>query len=137
MIAPDFPPALSECEQILLLLARRDKSNLLRQVLHDAQEIRRLLSLYSFRSPQRAERLCAEMSSRYHEDILALYGSAAYTRRQSSSVYLRLEQQLPLLARVAALRLSRAGVLNLSSSQLLLSDGMLLCLIQKATAGGN
>lgn len=136
MIAVNDSPALSECEQSLMLLARLDKREHISSVLRDAQEIRRLLVFYSFRSLQRAEHLYAEISSRYHEDILSLYGSAAYARRQSSSVYLRLEQQLPLLARIAALRLSRAGVIRLSHSQLMLSDGMLLHLLQKETEGG-
>ena len=136
MIAANSPHTPSDCELLLDLLARIDRRKLSAQVLGDAQEIRRLLSMYSFRSSHRAERLCAEIASRYHEDVLALYGSAAFVRRQSDSCYLRLEQMLPVLARVAALKLSRAGELNVSHSQLMLGDGMLLRQLQIKTADG-
>ena len=136
MIAANSPHTLSECELLLDLLARLDRRKLSAQVLRDAQEIRRQLSMYSFRSSHHAERLCAEIASRYHEDVLALYGSTAFVHRQSDSCYLRLEQLLPLLARIAALRLSRAGELSISHSQLMLGDGMLLRLLQKETADG-
>lgn len=131
MIAADFSSALSECEQMLALLSRCDKSRCAGGVLRDAQEIRRLLSLYSFRTPHRAERLCAELTSRYRGDILALYGNSVLSRRQSDSAYLRLEQLLSLLVRVAALRLAHEGALSLSHAQLTQSDGMLLALLEK------
>lgn len=139
MIAPDFPPASSECEQMLAMLSRCPGSRCASAVLRDAQEIRRLLALYSFRSPQRAERLCAELSSRYRKEILSLYGRAVLLRRQSDSTYLRLEQLLAQLVRVAALRLIRDGALSLSPAQLTQSDGMLLKLLEKEiqqSAGG-
>ncbi len=130
MIAPDASHIRSESDRMLSLLSRHERLNTVRGVLRDAREVQRLLALYSFRSPQRAERLCAELSSRYRPDILALYGSGALSRRQSSSVYLRLEQLLSLLLRVAALRLVRAGALSLSVTQLTQSDAMLLHLLE-------
>lgn len=131
MIAPDPPRFHHETEPLFSLLSRLDAQQILRGILADADDILRLLSLYSFRSPQRAERLCAELSSRYRAEALSLYGSAFLLRRQSESCYLRLEQLLSVLARVAALRLVRAGTLSLSPTQLTLSDGMLLRLLKK------
>lgn len=130
MILP-APCEPTECQQMLSLLARYESAANVGCVLADAAQIQRLLTLYSFRSPAPAERLCAEVSSRYRAELLALYGSAALSRRQSESCYLRLEQLLPLLARVAMLRLCRAGALPFSHSQLTLSDGMLLSLLEK------
>ena len=134
-------PTLPEHEtgQMLALLSRLDPRHCISGVLADAQEICRLLSLYSFRTPQRAERLCAEVSSRYRAEALTLYGGAFLLRRQSDSPYLRLEQLLSLLVRIAALRLSREGILSLSATQLTLSDGMLLALLRnelQSKAGG-
>ena len=122
--------AASECEQTLDLLARHKNARAIDSILRDAQEIRRLLHLYSFRTPEAAERLCAEISSRYRADILAICSGAMLRSRQSSSVYLRLEQLLGLLVRVALLRLSRTGVLALSPTQLMHSDEMLLYLLK-------
>lgn len=139
LIAANPSRAPHETEQMLSLLSRLDTRCQARDVLDHAEEICRLLSLYSFRAPQRADRLCAELSSRYRKDALALYGSAFLLRRQSDSAYLRLEQLLPVLIRVAALRLVRAGILSLSLTQLTLSDGMLLRLLEKEAkqkAGG-
>lgn len=121
----------SECEQLLTLLNRYAAIEGVGCVLADAAQITRLLSLYSFRTPTRAEQLCAEVSSRYRKELLALYGNSALLRRQSESCYLRLEQQLPLLARVALLRLCKAGIFPFSHSQLTLSDGMLLNLLRR------
>lgn len=132
MIAASPFARASECEQLLEQLSRYDAVVSIKAVLRDAKDILRLLALYSFRSPQRAERLCAELSSRYRKEILFLYGSAVLLRRQSDSCYLRLEQLLPVLIRVAALRLSQEGILSLSHAQLMQSDGMLLRLLQKA-----
>ena len=122
--------AASECEQMLDLLARHKSAPAIADILADAREIRLLLSRYSFRTPETAERLCAEISSRYRAEILTLSGNSMLLRRQSSSVYLRLEQLLSLLVRVALLRLSRTGALNVSQTQLMHSDGMLLVLLQ-------
>lgn len=133
MIIPEYQDQ-SECEQLLSLLDRYADIQSIGCVLADAAQIKRLLSLYSFRAPARAEHLCAEVSSRYRKELLSLYGNAALPRRQSESCYLRLEQQLPLLARVALLRLCKAGVLPFSHSQLTLSDGMLLRLLRKEIA---
>ncbi len=139
MIAANSPRAPHETEQMLALLSRLDTRRHAKDVLADADEIRRLLSLYSFRAPQRAERLCAELSSRYRKEALALYGGSFLLCRQSDSCYLRLEQLLPVLVRVAALRLVHAGALSLSITQLTLGDGMLLHLLEKEAqqkAGG-
>lgn len=130
MTAAKSVHAASECEQMLELLARQKNARIIDGVLRDAQEIRRLLHLYSFRTSEAAERLCAEISSRYRADILAICSGAMLRSRQSSSVYLRLEQLLGLLVRVALLRLSRAGALSFSQTQLMHSDGMLLHLLK-------
>lgn len=130
MIVPEYQDQ-SECEQLLALLSRYADVQGVGCVLADAAQIKRLLALYSFRTPARAEQLCAEVSSRYRRELLALYGRAAISRRQSESCYLRLEQQLPLLARVALLRLCQSGALSFSPSQLMLSDGMLLAVLEK------
>ena len=132
-----FPP--HETEQLLTLLSRIHPRRHIKPVLDDAEEICRLLSLYSFRAPHRAERLYTELSSRYREEALSLYGSTFLLRRRSDSAYLCLEQLLPVLIRVAMLRLIRAGALSLSVTQLTLSDGMLLHLLEKESqqkAGG-
>jgi hypothetical protein len=102
-------------------------------ILRDAREIRLLLSRYSFRTPEAAERLCAGISSRYRQEMLSICSGAMLRSRQSSSVYLRLEQLLGQLMRVALLRLSRAGALPLSPTQLMHSDGMLLALLRNET----
>lgn len=123
--------AQHETEEILALLSRLDTRRCAKEVLDDAGKICRLLSLYSFRSPQQAEHLCTELTSRYRKDALTLYGSAFLLHRQSDSCYLRLEQLLSLLLRAAALRLVCAGCLSLSPMQLTQSDGMLLQLLSK------
>lgn len=125
-------PAVSECTQMLALLDRFRSVPCVRDVLCDAEEIQRLLALYSFRSPHQADRLAGELSSRYRADILALYGSAGASRRQSENCYLRLEQLSGILVRVAVMRLMQAGMLKLSRSQLMLGDGMLLGVLEKA-----
>jgi multicomponent Na+:H+ antiporter subunit D len=95
------------------------------------QDIRRMMHLYSFRSPRHAEALCTALASRYREAQLAIYGTAPLPPQQSSSVYLRLEQLLGLLARAAMLHLSRSGDLPFSNVQLTQSDEMLLHLLKK------
>jgi len=120
-----------ETQEILALISRLDACRCAKEAIDDAERICRLLSLYSFRSTQQAERLCTELTSRYRKDALALYGSAFLLHRQSDSCYLRLEQLLSLVLRAAALRLVRAGNLSLSHIQLTQSDGMLLHLLSK------
>ena len=129
MTAADSLCASTECELMLDLLSRHKSAPLIAGILRDAQDIRRLLHLHSFRKSESAERLCAEISSRYREEILSLSSGSMLLRRQSSSVYLRLEQLLGHLVRVALLRLSREGVLSFSHTQLMHSDGMLLALL--------
>ena len=97
----------------------------------DSPFYRRMMHLYSFRSPRQAEALCTALASRYREAQLAIYGIASLPPQQSSSVYLRLEQLLSLLARAALLHLSRSGDLPFSNVQLTQSDEMLLHLLKK------
>ncbi len=130
MTAADSIRFASECEQALDLLSRHEHAAAVAGVLNDAQAIRRLLRLYSFSKSEAAERLCAEVSSRYRAEILSLFGNSMLLRRQSSSVYLRLEQLLSQLLRVAMLRLCRKGALPFSPTQLMNGDGMLLHLLQ-------
>ena len=51
--------------QILSLLERYAQEPCIRPVLADAQEVERLLELYSFRTPQLAERFCDQLHNRY------------------------------------------------------------------------
>lgn len=131
MTACDSIPAASECELLLDLLSRHKYTQKIRPILRDAQDIRRMMHLYSFRSPRQAEALCTALTSRYREAQLAIYGIASLPPQQSSSVYLRLEQLLSLLARAALLHLSRSGDLPFSNVQLTQSDEMLLYLLKK------
>ncbi|MBR5224391.1 MAG: hypothetical protein IKV90_01835 [Clostridia bacterium] len=131
MAASDSIPAASECELLLDLLSRHKYAQKIRPILLDAQDIRRMMHLYSFRSPRQTEALCTALASRYREAQLALYGIASLPPRQSSSVYLRLEQLLSLIARAALLHLSLSGDLPFSNTQLTQSDGMLLHLLKR------
>ena len=131
MTAADILHASTECELLLDLLSRHKSAPSIAGILRDTQDIRRLLHLHSFRKSESAERLFSEISSRYRKEILALSSGSVLLCRQSSSVYLRLEQLLGQLVRVALLRLSREGVLPISHTQLMHSDGMLLQLIKK------
>ena len=123
-------PALSECELLLDLLSRHKNAQSIACILCDAQDIRQLLHLYSFRSSRQAETLYTALSARYRKDLLAIYGSMPHPPHQSSSVYLRLEQLLSLLARAALLKLCLSGDLPFSIMQLTQSDGMLLHLLK-------
>jgi len=129
LTADDSTRAGSECELALDLLSRSNNAAAIADILRDAQQIRRLVHLYSFRTPETAERLCAEIAARYRREMLSLCSGAILLRRQSSSVYLRLEQLLSQLLRVAIMRLSRAGALPISHTQLMHGDGMLLALL--------
>jgi len=131
MIAHGSLSPCCECERMLALLDRYGGRARTAPVIADAQQLLHLLQLYSFRTSSQAERLCAVLSSRYRREILSLYGAAALLRRQSDSCYMRLEQLLSLLVRVAALRLARDGALPLSHAQLTAGDGMLLCFLEK------
>ncbi|MBR5288416.1 MAG: hypothetical protein IKU34_07505 [Clostridia bacterium] len=131
MTAAGITAPASECELALDLLSRHHCAAVIDGIVRDAQEVRRLLHLYSFRKNESAEQLCAEISSRYREEILRACSGAMLLRRQSSSVYLRLEQLLSQLLRVAVLRLSLTGALSLSQTQLMHSDGMLLHLLRR------
>lgn len=116
----------TECEQLLSLLAGYEKERCICGVLKDITQIRRLLALYSFRTPYPAERLADQLTEHYRPEILAVYGTTPYFPKRTDSGYLRLEQLLSALLRVALMRLSRAGVLPLSRSQIAQSDGLLL-----------
>lgn len=131
MTARDSIPASSECELLLDLLSRHKNAQSIASILRDAQEIRQLLHLYSFRSSQRAETLYDTLASRYRKDMLAVYGSTSHPPYQTSSVYLRLEQLLSLIARAALLHLCRSGDLPFSKTQLTQSNGMLLHLLRQ------
>jgi len=136
LTAADYTTAGSECEQLLSLLSRYEAHPCIRRVLEDAREICRLLRLYSFRSSHHPEKLLSELAARYRPEILSLYGNAVLPRRESSSCYLRLEALAPMLIRVAMRRLILEHKLPLTLTQLTLSDGILVRLLQKETADG-
>ena len=133
MIARDQTP--NECEQIYdLLLPYADMPGV-RRVLQDAQEVSRLLALYSFRPPQLADRLYDMLWERYRYEIYALYGGHAL-RRQTDSSYIRLQQLLSALLRVAASRACSEGRLALTPSQIAQGDGLFLRALQNAAGRG-
>ena len=134
MIARRIPPE-DDCQQILSLLERYAQEPCIRPVLADAQEVERLLELYSFRTPQLADRFCDQLSDRYRFEIYALRGEPSARRRTDSS-YIRLQQLLSDLAHDAAARLSCEGKLRLSPTQLAQSDGLLLLAMKKAIGRG-
>ena len=134
MIARDYTPA-DDCQQIFALLEPYAQEPCIRPVLSDAQEVERLLELYSFRTPQLAERFCDQLHNRYRFEIYALSGEPSASRRTDSS-YIRLQQLLSELAHVAAARLCCEGKLRLSPWQLSQSDGLLLLAMKKAMGRG-
>lgn len=56
-------------------------------------------------------------------------------RKSSDSSYLRLDQLLSSLIRVAVLRLCCEGIYSLTSSQIASGDGLLYLALQKQIAG--
>lgn len=134
MIARELPQA-DDCQQILALLEPYCQEPGIRPVLADVQEVERLLALYSFRTPQLADRFCDQLHDRYRFEIYALCGEPSARRRTDSS-YIRLQQLRSALAHVAASRLCCEGKLNLSPSQLSQSDGLLLLAMKKAMGRG-
>lgn len=128
--------SLTECEQLIDLLSAYASQPCAAHVFADIAEVQRLLQLYSFRTPQLADRLCEMMTSRYRYEIYALYDGAPYGARQTESSYLRLQQLLGSLVRVAAMRLSCEGELPLSRSQIASSDGLLLRSLKTAMGRG-
>ena len=134
MIARDYTPA-DDCQQIFALLEPYAQEPCIRPVLADAQEVKRLLELYSFHTPQLAERFCDQLHGRYRFEIYALCGEHPASRRTDSS-YIRLQQLYSELAHVAAARLCCEGKLRLSTWQLSQSDGLLLLAMKKAMGHG-
>lgn len=116
----------SDCEQIMDMLAVYRNHICTKTVLEDIDRITRMLSYYSFRSTGTADRFCANLLEEYHSDMLSLYGYTGSPQRQSSSSFLRLEQLRSALVRIALMRLSRAGILSLTQTQLTAGEGMLL-----------
>ncbi|MDO5377469.1 MAG: hypothetical protein Q4G52_03950 [Clostridia bacterium] len=127
--------SLTECEQLLDLLSVYAPHPCVAHVFSDIAEVQRLLQLYSFKTPQLADRLCEMLTSRYRYEIYALYG-APLSARQTDSSYLRLEQLLGSLVRVAAMRLACEGELSLTPSQIASSDGLLLRSLKTAMGRG-
>lgn len=133
MIAPY--ESLTDCEQLVELLHAYAAEPCVARVLADIADVQRLLQLYSFKTPQLADRLCEMLASRYRYEIYALYG-APLGARQTDSSYLRLEQLLGSLVRVAALRLACEGKLALSPTKITASDGLLLRSLKTAMGRG-
>lgn len=127
--------SLTEREQLLDLLFVYAQRPCVAHVFSDIAEIQRLLELYSFKTPQLADRLCEMLTSRYRYEIYALYG-APLSSRQIESSYLRLEQLLSSLIRVAVMRLACEGELSLTRSQIASSDGLLLLSLRAAMGRG-
>ena len=113
----------SDRERILALLSPRSTDACVRQVFADIDEINRLMEYYSFRTP------------RYRYEIFAIYGPSLLLRRSSDSSYLRLDQLLSSLIRVAVLRLCCEGIYSLTSAQIASGDGLLCLALQKQMAG--
>ncbi len=122
-------------ERILALLSPRSTDACVRQVFADIDEINRLMEYYSFRTPQLADRFADLLESRYRYEIFAIYGPSLLLRKSSDSSYLRLDQLLSSLIRVAILRLCCEGIYSLTSSQIASSDGLLYLALQKQMAG--
>ena len=91
-------------ERILALLSPRSTDACVRQVFSDIDEINRLMEYYSFRTPQLADRFADLLEGRYRYEIFAIYGPSLLLRKSSDSSYLRLDQLLSSLIRVAVLR---------------------------------
>lgn len=124
-------PQTTPCEQLLELLEAYRNERCISGVLADISEIRRLLTLYSFRTPQPAERLADQLTEHYRPELLAIYGMTQFSQKRTDSSYLRLEQLLSSLLRVALLRLSHHRLVSLTPSQLAQSDGLLLQTLQR------
>ena len=97
-------------ERILALLSPRSTDACVRQVFADIDEINRLMEYYSFRTPQLADRFADLLEGRYRYEIFAIYGPSLLLRKSSDSSYLRLDQLLSSLIRVAVLRLCCEGI---------------------------
>ena len=127
MIATKLPESPRSDRELLvdslLPLARLPETA---RVASDIAELSRLLELYSFRTPQLAERFLRTLSERYRYEIFALFGETGSPQRAPSSVYIRLQQLQSALLHVLVMRLCCDGVLELSPSQLRESDGLLL-----------
>ena len=122
-------------ERILALLSPRSTDACVRQVFSDIDEINRLMEYYSFRTPQLADRFADLLEGRYRYEIFAIYGPSLLLRKSSDSSYLRLDQLLSSLIRVAVLRLCCEGIYSLTSSQIASGDGLLYLALQKQIAG--
>ena len=122
-------------ERILALLSPRSTDACVRQVFSDIDEINRLMEYYSFRTPQLADRFADLLEGRYRYEIFAIYGPSLLLRKSSDSSYLRLDQLLSSLIRVAVLRLCCEGIYSLTSSQIASGDGLLDLALQKQIAG--
>ena len=122
-------------ERILALLSPRSTDACVRQVFSDIDEINRLMEYYSFRTPQLADRFADLLEGRYRYEIFAIYGPSLLLRQSSDSSYLRLDQLLSSLIRVAVLRLCCEGIYSLTSSQIASGDGLLYLALQKQIAG--
>ena len=125
----------SDRERILALLSPRSADACVRQVFADIDEINRLMEYYSFRTPQLADRFADMLEARYRYEIFAIYGPSLLLRRSSDSSYLRLDQLLSSLIRVAVLRLCCEGIYSLTSAQIASGDGLLCLALQKQIAG--
>ena len=102
----------SDRERILALLSPRSTDACVRQVFADIDEINRLMEYYSFRTPQLADRFADMLEARYRYEIFAIYGPSLLLRGAATSHdYVRLDQLLSSLIRVAVLRLCCEGVL--------------------------
>lgn len=126
----------TDCERILALLSRYQHIPCVRPVFSDILEIQRLLTYYSFRAPQLADRFADQLSARYRYEIYALYGPSLLKRRRSDSSYLCLQHLLGSLIRVAVMRLCCEGVLSLSRTQIASGDGLLLLALTNETGRG-
>ena len=87
------------------------------------------------RTPQLADRFADMLEARYRYEIFAIYGPSLLLRRSSDSSYLRLDQLLSSLIRVAVLRLCCEGIYSLTSAQIASGDGLLCLALQKQMAG--
>ena len=125
----------SDRERILALLAAHRSDACVRQLFADLDEINRLMEYYSFRTPQLADRFADLLEGRYRYEIFAIYGPSLLLRKSSDSSYLRLDQLLSSLIRVAVLRLCCEGIYSLTSSQIASGDGLLYLALQKQIAG--
>lgn len=106
----------------------------MRQVFADIDEINRLMEYYSFRTPQLADRFADMLEARYRYEIFAI-GPSLLLRRNGDGNYLRLDQLLSSLIRVAVLRLCCEGICSLTSAQIASGDGLLCLALQKQMAG--